>query len=274
MPYLALPETDSAPALAIRYEIHGDRPGAETLLLVHELGGTLASWRALAERLAPRFRVVAFDQRGAGLSEKPTVPFTLWDLADDIARVADALGIDRRFALMGLAMGAVTAAHFAARHPDRLAALVLCDGTPSIDERSSKYLLDRAAAVRRDGMRAVADMSFRNAFRGLEEVESNGAWQEYRQRFIANAPVPYAMQSEALAAFVLGDEHFASIRVRTLVLTGRHDFIWPPEVGRALAARLPNAEFDVVERAAHFPPIQDADGVAERVTRFLADAAS
>ena len=106
MPYLALPADGDAPALAIRYEIHG-ADGAPPLVLVHELGGTLESWQPLAARLADRFRIIAFDQRCAGLSEKPTAPFTLWDLAHDIRRVADALGV-AKFALMGLAMGAVT----------------------------------------------------------------------------------------------------------------------------------------------------------------------
>jgi 3-oxoadipate enol-lactonase len=269
MPYLSLPPSGSHPALALRYETLGDRADAPVLLLVHELGGTLESWQPLAARLSSRFRVIAFDQRGAGLSEKPVTAFTLWDLAYDIVRVADGLQLTRPFALMGLAMGAVTCAHFASRYPERLSSLVLCDGTPSIDERSSKYLLERAAEVRRDGMRVVADMSFRNAFRRLEGVETNAAWQEYKQRFIANAPVPYAMQSEALAAFALSDADFGRVTTCALVLTGRHDFIWPPDTGKSLAARLPNAQFHVVERAAHFPPLQNPDAVAEQVQRFL-----
>jgi 3-oxoadipate enol-lactonase len=270
MPFVELPAVDGKPELVIRYESHGEESDAPVLLLLHELGGAAESWQPLAARLAPRFRLVAFDQRCAGLSEKPTAPFTLWDLADDVARVADALGITRPFALIGLAMGAVTAAHFASRYRQRLSALALCDGTPSIDERSSSYILGRAAAVRREGMRAVADTSYRNAFRGLDGVDTNPLWQMHRRRFIANAPVPYAMQSEALAGFRLDDTDFARIDVRTLVLTGRHDFIWDPDVGRSLAEKLPNAEFEVIERAAHFPPLQNADAFADLVLRFLA----
>lgn len=269
MPYLDLLCIDGKPALAVRYEAYGDVRNAPVLLLLHELGGALESWRPLTARLATRFRLVAFDQRCAGLSEKPTSPFTLWDLADDAARVADALGLTQPFVLMGLAMGAVTAAHFGSRYGDRLSALVLCDGTPSIDYRSNKYILDRAATVRREGMRAVADASFSNAFRGVEGLETNTLWQEYKRRFIANAPIAYAMQSEALASFRLDDSDYARITTRTLVLTGCHDFIWHPEIGRSLAARLPNASFDVIEGAGHFPPLQNPDAVAERLQRFL-----
>jgi 3-oxoadipate enol-lactonase len=269
MPYVTLAATADQPELVMHYHDFGGKESAPVLLLLHELGGSVDTWDGFAERLTHAFRVVAFDQRCAGASEKKLAPFTLWDLANDTSRVAEALGITGPFVLMGLAMGAVTAAHFAARYPDRVSALILCDGTGSIDERASRYLKDRAGVVRTEGMRAVADVSFRNAFRGLPEADSRPEWRAYKSRFICNAPMAYALQSDALAGCDLTDEDFARITVRTLVLTGRNDFIWPPAVGEALAARLPNAQFEVVEEAAHFPPLQAPDWVAGRVAAFL-----
>jgi 3-oxoadipate enol-lactonase len=271
MPYVTLAATADQPESVIHYRNFGGQVGAPVLLLLHELGGSVETWHAFAERLAHNFNVVGFDQRCAGASEKRLEPFTLWDLANDTNRFAEALVFDRPFALMGLAMGAVTALHFAARFPASLSALVLCDGTASIDERASRYLLDRAGLVRTDGMRAVADMSFRNAFRSLPDAESRPEWRDYKARFICNAPIAYALQSEALAGCHLNDDDFANIKVRTLALTGRNDFIWPPAVGEALAAKLSNARFEVVENAAHFPPLQAPDWVAGRVAAFLGE---
>ncbi len=269
MPYIDLPETDGQPPLCLYFRRFAGPAAAPQLVLLHELGGTLESWIPFAERLSDRYDVYAFDQRCAGRSEHTGHPFTLWDLARDAVRFADAAGIRGRFALMGLAMGAVTAAHVAARHGDRLWALILCDGTPSIDEKSSSYLLNRAGKVRADGMRVVAETSYRNAFKNMFGLEDPGAWGQYRERFTCNAPISYALHSEALAKFRLDDDDFARISAPTLVLTGEHDFIWPPETGAALAARIGGARFETVQNAAHFPPLQRPDTMADRVLPFL-----
>lgn len=269
MPYITLTPKEHVAPLSIHYEIWGDGPTAPALILVHELGGTLRSFGAFGKLMAAKYRVIVFDQRGAGLSEKPTVPFTLVDLAEDIGQLADALAIPRPFHLMGLAMGAVTALQFAVRHSQQLASLVLCDGTPEINDGARQYVLDRAVAVRKEGMRAVVDQSFKNAFRGLPEPDRNPEWVAYRQQFLSNPPHSYAMHSEALAGMNLEPADFAQVQCQTLGLTGKHDFIWPPAVGKDLVSRLTRAHFEVVENAAHFPPIQDPQHVAAHVIQFL-----
>lgn len=268
MPYLNIAATEDQPPLCLHFRRFPTARGAPTLVLLHELGGALETWVPFAERLGERYDIYAFDQRCAGRSEHCSTPFTIWDLAEDTIRFADAAGIRTRFSLMGLAMGAVTAAHVASRHGDRLEALVLCDGTPSIDQNSREYLLNRATRVRKDGMRVVAEASFRNAFKGLDPT-SSGSWGPYLERFTCNPPISYALHSEALAAFQMTDADYARVRTQTLALTGEHDFIWPPATGQALAAKIEGAEFEVIENAAHFPPLQRTAVVAERVDAFL-----
>ncbi|PLC53956.1 alpha/beta hydrolase [Pollutimonas nitritireducens] len=269
MPYLTLPELELHPSLCLYYRHFPGPAGAPKLVLLHELGGTLESWLPLAERLRDTYDIYAFDQRCAGRSEHTSQPFAVWDLARDAVRFADAVGIQGRFVLMGLAMGAVTATHVATRYGSRLSALVLCDGTPSIDVNSSNYLLNRAGKVRADGMRVVAEASFRNAFKGLTDGSVGASWDQYLERFTCNTPTSYALHSEALAAFKLEKADFARIAMPALVLTGEHDFIWPPETGVALAAHITGARFEMVAGAAHFPPIQRPDTVAARVREFL-----
>src|SRR5690606_15917963 len=135
---------------------------------------------------------------------------------------------------------------------------------------SSSYILNRAAKVRREGMQVVADTSYRNAFKGLlDNPATDTGWGQYRERFICNPPISYAMQSEALAGFHLSEEEYASILVPTLVLTGEHDFIWTPAAGEMLASKIPGARFETVLGAAHFPPLQLPEVVASRVSQFL-----
>ncbi|MEO8751839.1 MAG: alpha/beta hydrolase [Casimicrobiaceae bacterium] len=272
MPYVTI-ERDHAPALSLHYEIWGDRPAAPTIVLVHELGGSLESFRAFGAILALRHRVVAFDQRGAGRSEKPTGPCTIADLADDIRALADAIKVAAPFHLLGLAMGAITALRFAVQHGERLDSLILCDAISEINDGSRNYLLRQAESVRKEGMRAVADATFKNAFRGLADAAANPAWAAYRQAFLGNAPEAYAMQLTALAGMSLTAEDMGKVRCRTLALTGKHDAIWPPAAGEALTAKLPNARFEILENAAHLPPVQDTKSVAACVMDFLEEEA-
>jgi 3-oxoadipate enol-lactonase len=88
---------------ALRCEVSGDGPGA--LVLVHEMGGTLESWDGALPALRRGRRVLRYDTRGAGLSEKLRAPVTFADMADDIAALLDALGIAGRVALAGAAVG-------------------------------------------------------------------------------------------------------------------------------------------------------------------------
>lgn len=268
MPFVTLDRRGEEPPLVLNHEIWeggGSRDG--TVLLVHELGGSLQSFAEFGRELARTHRVIAFDQRGAGLSEKPTRPWTLLDLANDVDRLAEALQVRGRIHLVGLAMGAVTALHAAVHHAARLASLVLFDCTSEITEAARSYILERAGRVRRAGMRPVLEQSFGNAFRGLPGAA--GRWEAYRQAFLANPPESYAHHSEALAAMSLAKGELVRASCPTLVLTGEHDFIWPPAVGKKLASLLPQATFEVVPAAAHFPPVQDPRGTSERVARFL-----
>lgn len=269
MPYVTLAGDPRHQPLSIRYRVSGPDQPSGTLVVIHELGGSLETLSPFAEAMSPDLRVLTFDQRGAGGSEHPVDPFTVEDLADDVDRLAKALDIGRPFHLMGLAMGAVVALQYAIRHRAALASLILCDPTGEITPDARSYLVDRAAAVRTTGMRAVADASFKNAFRGLSDPFNDPRWTDYRHRFLNNAPLSYAMHSDALAGARFGNDELSGITCPTLVMTGRHDFIWPPEIGRRLAARIPGARFQEIEDAAHFPPLQSTARVSAVVTDFL-----
>ncbi|HVW81637.1 MAG TPA: alpha/beta fold hydrolase [Mycobacteriales bacterium] len=99
-------------------------PGAPTIFLIHALATTAAlSWYPSMPALAQRYRVVAFDQRWHGRGIRSS-SFTLEDCADDVAAVADALGVER-FIVAGYSMGGAIAQLTWRRHPDRVAGMVL-----------------------------------------------------------------------------------------------------------------------------------------------------
>ena len=116
-----------AGGVSLAYRVWG--PEVEPpLVLLHALGEASSDWAALAEALAPAWRVYAPDLRGHGASDWPG-SYTIEQLTADLAAFVDALGLDR-IALVGHSIGAAPAYLYAARHPGRVARLVLEEPAP------------------------------------------------------------------------------------------------------------------------------------------------
>jgi 3-oxoadipate enol-lactonase len=110
----------------LRYELSGT--GERTVVLIHEMGGSLESWDAVAPVLARSRRVLRYDTRGAGLSEKARGTLSIDTMVDDLAALLDALGITDKVALAGVAVGGAIALHAAVRLPQRICAAIV--GSP------------------------------------------------------------------------------------------------------------------------------------------------
>jgi 3-oxoadipate enol-lactonase len=146
---------------ALRYELTGDGPS--TLVLIHEMGGTLDSWDQGLGALNNGRQVLRYDTRGAGLSEKIKGTVTWNDMADDLKALLDAVHIGK-VALAGIAVGAAIAVHFAVHNPDRAAALVLHGPATGVSAERRQQTLERAAAVEAGGMRGVVETSLANSY--------------------------------------------------------------------------------------------------------------
>jgi len=101
--------------------------GGEPLVLLHGLASNARIWDLTAPLLAGGFRIVALDQRGHGLSDKPDGGYDFASISGDLAAFVQGLGLERP-ALVGHSWGANVALQFAADHPDGVSALALVDG--------------------------------------------------------------------------------------------------------------------------------------------------
>jgi 3-oxoadipate enol-lactonase len=238
--------------------------GEPPILLLHELGGSSASWQPAIPRLAAERRVLAVDLRGAGRSEKPPGPFELADQADDLEDLLRALNagpVD----IVGAALGSLVAALLAMRQPDRVRRLMMCAVAGEMAGTTARYLEQRAARVRQVGMRGVADASLANAFPDTHAA----ARSAYRAIYLANDPYAYAEMSLALARLCLQPEEWGAIRAPPMVVSGAHDFIWPPDLGRHVADLVPGARFIELSDAGHFPHMQTPDALARLALDFF-----
>ena len=110
--------------VSMHYEVSGR--GQRSLILVHELGGTLDSWDAVLPLLEPEFRVLRFDQRGSGLSEKVRKAFNVEDHVQDLQNILEVVELPPPYYLAGMAAGAAVVLGFVHRRGAEAAAVVLC----------------------------------------------------------------------------------------------------------------------------------------------------
>src|SRR5580693_9816716 len=146
--------------VALRYELLGN--GERTLVLVHEMGGSLESWDDVAPRFAESRRVLRYDTRGAGLSQKIRGTLGIDTMADDIAALLDSIGIAGKVALAGIAVGGAIALHFAARYPERTSAVAVGSPATGIAPERRPAALERVARIEAAGIAFAVEHSMLN----------------------------------------------------------------------------------------------------------------
>jgi pimeloyl-ACP methyl ester carboxylesterase len=260
-----VPEWIEANGASLRYEMGGQ--GSETVVLVHELGGTLESWDLIAPVLQKEFRVLRYDQRGFGLSEKPRRPLSLDTIMGDLVGLLEALGIRTACHVMGSALGASIALAFAARHPAWAARVVACNPVIVVTgEDRRTYLEARAGGMEREGMRPYVDSALTNSYpEALRSDSRRFDW--YRRRWLANDPFGLAAVSRMLLTLDLAGD-LSRIACPVLVFAGRHDSLLPPAVVENTARAIRGARYVEID-SGHFMAVQTPERLLEHVLPFL-----
>ena len=252
-----------ANGVSLNYELSGTRGPA--VVLLHELGGTLHSWDAVAPRLAATRRVLRYDQRGAGLSEKVRQEFSNDMLVDDFEALAAATGFAPPYSFVTVAAAATQALRFLERHPDRVAALVLCNPAPGVDPSRAAALDERAAFAAREGMRASLPTTLALSY--PPHLGERAAYEAYLGRYLANDPVCFGFGFRALARTNMV-HMLPQIRCPAMVVAGRHDTVRPHAGTAELAKKISGARFELIE-AGHFMPTQGPEPLLKLLEEFL-----
>ena len=250
--------------VGLRYELRG--AGEQTLVLVHEMGGTLESWDEVAPRLAGSRRVLRYDTRGAGMSQKIRGELHIDAMADDIAALLDALNIKGKVALAGVAVGGATALHFAARYPQRTSAVVV--GSPATglapDRRAAG--LERAARMEREGLGGAVEDSMATGY--AVELRTDAArFARFRARWLGNDPGSFAAIYRMLASTEM-DHELRALACPVLVIGATFDRVRPPPAAEAVAKAIPGARY-VELPTGHFMAAATPELIADTIGDFL-----
>ena len=233
------------------------------LLLLHGFPLDHGMW-ARQEPLAERVRLIVPDQRGFGGSTGPG-PESMEQLADDAVALLDAVHIATPAVVCGLSMGGYVAQHVAARHPDRVAALVLVDTRLEADTPEVRAgRVDLAAKVGRLGQSLVAEAMIPRLLATSAEAKAapdRAAIEAELQRMIVSQPVE-TIQAALAAIGGRPDmtEAVQQLRVPALLVVGAEDALTPPACMEKAEQLIPDARLLVVPRAGHMTPLE-APGV-------------
>ena len=250
--------------VGLRYELSGK--GDRTLVLVHEMAGSLESFDDVVPRFSEARRVLRYDTRGAGMSQKVRGELGIDTMADDIAGLLDALGIAGKVALAGVALGGAIALHFAARYPERTSAVTVSSPATGVAVERRAAALERLLKIEAAGMAfAVAD-SMQNGY--APELRGDIArFERYRARWLGNDPASYATIWRMLAGLDMQDE-LTRLRCPVLVIGGSFDRVRPPALAEATAKTIPGARYVEIP-SGHYMAVQTPDLFSDCIDAFL-----
>jgi pimeloyl-ACP methyl ester carboxylesterase len=255
-----------------------DSGNGTPVVLIHGIGASMYGWRqTLPPLVAAGYRVVAFDNRGFGFSDKPAHGYRNAEYVRLVVALLDSLGISSAV-LVGHSMGGAIAAEVAIAHPDRVRGLVLIDAAgysvrwPGVLKIARWPFIGAVATTFRG--RWITGRILRSTFADPSKVTEADVDQYY-------APVPDPNFGRALRGVLrefrfdsLGGGRLARAQAPTLILWGDSDRWISVGDGTRFARELPRSEFILVARTGHDAPEESPDEVNRLLLSFLKEGLS
>lgn len=263
-----MPHVQTSDGIRLRYDCYGPRT-APPLLMIQGLGADSRGWLLQRRTFAKRYRVITFDNRGVGRSDKPFGPYDLERMAVDALEVLDAAGVDTAH-VMGASMGGVISQILAVRHPERVRSLVLACTACRHQPWRRELLTEWAELARDRGMRAFAAEN-------LRWLVGPRSLRRFWPAFNALSPVfisapQHAFIAQVRAILNMDDDlrfELPSITAPTLVLVGSQDILTPQADSEEIAELIPGAELAIVRGGAHGFMIEAAGPFNQVAGEFL-----
>lgn len=251
---------------ALDYVLSGPE-GAPVVVLGHSLATSRAMWAPQIEALEWRYRVLAFDMRGHGMSAAPEGPYSLEMLAGDVAALAGHLGIDR-FRYLGLSIGGMIGQMLALRHPDRLDGLVLASTTSRTPEQARLLWDERIAAVKAGGMATQVAATLERWFTPLCREQRPALIARVGGMIAATPVAGFIGCGQAIKKLDLTDR-LGDIRVPTLVMVGRQDPGTPVAASEAIQRGIPGSRLAILDQASHQAGLEQPEAFNASLLDFL-----
>lgn len=254
----------------ISYEVHGK--GDPLVLIPGHASDSQTCYFRQIPGLAKYYCVIAIDNRGSGLSDKPDMPYTMDMMAKDTAELLESIGI-RRAHVYGISMGGMIAQHLALCHPGMTASLILASTTCTTSGQHS-VPPDQAVLASffdtqgtpEERTRKLVPLIFTQGFARKEP----SAVEQFVTLNLKHYPPPFvvARHGEAVMFHDVYDR-LPQVQVPALVIGAEEDRLIPVDNSRILASRIPGAEFIMLERVGHALSVEAPEAVNKAILDFL-----
>lgn len=250
------------------YEIHGK---GMPLMLVAGLASDSQSWQSIIGGLSRHCLVIAPDNRGVGRTRPQDIGISIQQVADDCIALVRHLGRSS-VNLLGHSMGGFVALDLAIRYPNYINKLMLA-GISASNSRRNGSLFSNWASCLETGM--DLDRWFRNIFYWLfsarffeNEAAVNEAVRYAIEYPYPQSPIAFRNQVKAIASYDC-TQGLSGVTAETMVISGKEDLLFPPEVCARLAQAIPGAAFSVIDGAGHSIHMEQPRAFTDCVLEFL-----
>lgn len=249
--------------ITLHYEETGQ---GEPLLFLNGLGMSVHDWQGQVSYFSEDYRVITFDYRGQGASDKPRGPYSISLFCDDTARLLKSINAWPAH-MVGLSMGGMIAFQMAVIHPELVRSMVIVNSGPELILRTWRQkfeFIKRRFIVRVFGMRKMAKILASRLFPGKGQREVR---QEVANRWARNDKSAYIHSLRALENWSVL-EHIERIGCPTLVISADRDYT-PASYKQSYASRMPNARLAIISNSHHATPLDQPEVFNMTVGQFL-----
>jgi pimeloyl-ACP methyl ester carboxylesterase len=255
--------------ITLNYEQQGS---GEPLILLPFLSADNACYTFQVAEYAKHFTCISVDLRGTGESDRPIAPYSIEDLADDIAAFLDALNIPSAH-ITGLSLGGGIGLWLAAKYPNKVKSLSVHSGWGKTD-LFVKTLVN-SWQVTAKALNNVPEMTIQNIFPWCFMPELYAERPDYIQSlsdFVRSRPAQtvadFILQSNAVIAHDV-EEQLINITAPTQISFGSHDMVTSTRFAFPMQERIRNTELIIFDRCAHAPNFERVEEFNQRTLEFL-----
>lgn len=250
-----------------------DQGTGQVIVFLHGFPLNSSTWSQQIQAFSTSHRVIAPDMRGHGRSSVTPGTVTMRDMADDLNRILDVLGIDDSVTLCGLSMGGYVSWEFWRNFGQRVARLILCDTKATNDSeevaRARQMMADQVVVA---GSAVAAESMVPKLFATATRDRQPTLVAEVRDMILATDPDTIAATQRGMAIRIDMSPHLHEVSVPALVLCGADDVISPKQEMSRFAESMPNAAFVEIANAGHLAPLEQPAATNAAIRDFLANS--
>lgn len=250
--------------VSLRYELTGS---GNTLVLLHEMGMSLETWDLIMPELVKTHRVLRYDLRGFGLSEKIRGAITFNDEVEDLRALLDAFEIKGKVTLIGGAIGGAIAFAFAATYPERVNGVVAMSPASGVAAARRAPVMADAALADRSGMRPILNEQLLDIYPAdIQKDAKRVAWFRSMQLATDTNSMAACLRMIAITDFA---DYYKKITAPTLVIAAALYAARPVASVKQVADAIAGAKLEVLQTG-HFMAAQSPELLLPVLNGFLA----